>query len=261
MKIAICGKGGCGKSTTTALLAKELARIGKRVLVIDSDESNYGLHRQLGMELPRDFTEYFGGKDKAFKRMMTSEMLEQAKLSAFAKKFFSENFTFADIPEEYCGKKDGVMLLSSGKIHRANEGCACTMNSIIEQFITNLQLSENEFALIDMEAGIEHFGRGVDNSVDLVLMIVDPSFESLRLSKKIQELGASIGKPVRCVLNKVTDDIRQTMVEAIADSEKIAAVLPADAQIAAAGLAGEELTNSCPGVQELARELAAGGLV
>ena len=49
--------------------------------------------------------------------------------------------------------------------------------------------------------------------------------------------------------------------EAIADSEKIAAVLPADAQIAAAGLAGEELTNCCPGVQELARELAAGGLV
>ena len=72
MKITVCGKGGCGKSTVTTLLAKELARMGKKVLVVDSDESNFGLHRQLGVELPRDFTEYFGGKDKAFKTMMTS---------------------------------------------------------------------------------------------------------------------------------------------------------------------------------------------
>ena len=63
MKITICGKGGCGKSTVTTLLGKEFAKEGQKVLIIDSDESNYGLHRQLGVELPRDFTEYFGGKD------------------------------------------------------------------------------------------------------------------------------------------------------------------------------------------------------
>lgn len=194
MKIAVCGKGGCGKSTVTTLLGKELARVGQKVLIIDSDESNYGLHRQLGMELPRDFTEYFGGKDKAFKTMMTSGILEQMKLSAFAKKFFSEEWTFSDIPEEYYEKKDGIMLMSGGKIRKANEGCACTMNSIIEQFVSHLQLGENETALLDMEAGVEHFGRGTDNSVDKIVMIVDPSYESLRLSGKIKDLAESIGK-------------------------------------------------------------------
>lgn len=47
MKITVCGKGGCGKSTVTSLLAKALARRGKEVLVIDSDESNYGLHQRM----------------------------------------------------------------------------------------------------------------------------------------------------------------------------------------------------------------------
>ncbi len=37
---------------------------------------------------------------------------------------------------------------------------------------------------MDMEAGIEHFGRGIDNGVDLILIIIDPSYESLQLSKK-----------------------------------------------------------------------------
>ena len=58
----MCGKGGCGKSTVATLLAREYQKEGKNVLVIDSDESNYGLHRQLGFDLPEDFTHYFGGK-------------------------------------------------------------------------------------------------------------------------------------------------------------------------------------------------------
>ena len=111
---------------------------------------------------------------------------------------------------------------------------------------------------MDMEAGIEHFGRGVDNGVDLVMMVVDPSFESLRLSKKIQELGGSIGKPVWFILNKVTEDTREVMLEAVADSQKIAAVIPADAKVASAGLTGAELTGAYPSVEELARELITG---
>lgn len=74
--------------------------------------------------------------------------------------------------------------MSSGKIHQANEGCSCAMGTVMTQFIQNLRLTEDQFALMDMEAGIEHFGRGIDNGVDLILIIIDPSYESLQLSKK-----------------------------------------------------------------------------
>lgn len=255
MKITVCGKGGCGKSTVTTMLAKELARMGKTVLVVDSDESNFGLHRQLGVELPRDFTEYSGGKDKAFKTMMTSGILDSMKLSAFAKKFFSEAFTLADVPEEYLARKDGVMLMSSGKIHKANEGCACTMNSILEQFVKHLTLGKDEIALLDMEAGVEHFGRGVDNEVDCILMIVDPSFESLRLTKKIKELGESIHKEVYFVLNKVDVDNISTMQELIAAPDRVLTAIPADLDISKAGLLGEELTMQSLYIQKLAVDI------
>lgn len=221
--------------------------------MVDSDESNFGLHRQLGVELPRDFTEYFGGKDKAFKTMMASGILDSMKLSAFAKKFFSEAFTIADIPEEYFSEKDGVKLMSSGKIHKANEGCACTMNSILEQFVDHLSLAGDEIALLDMEAGVEHFGRGTDNPVDAVLMVVDPSFESLRLSAKIAELSRSIGKPIFFCLNKLTEENRQTVVEAVSKNGPIICQLPLNPELSKAGLTGAELTSVYPQITEMAR--------
>ena len=251
MKITVCGKGGCGKSTVSALLAKEFERMGKTVLVADSDESNYGQHRQLGVKLPRDFTEFFGGKEKAFKTMMAGEILDTVKLSAFAKKFYSEPFTLNEIPEEYISRNNGVMLISSGKIHQANEGCACTMNSILKQFIKHLTVGDNEVALLDMEAGVEHFGRGVD----LILMIVDPSFESLKLTKKIQQLGESIGKPVFFVLNKVNELVLPTMLESIDDQSKVLAVISTDTEIARKGLLGDELMMEIPEIHTLARKI------
>ena len=249
MKITVCGKGGCGKSTVTSLLAKALARQGKEVLVIDSDESNYGLHRQLGLELPGDFTGYFGGKESVLKDMM---------LSKFTHQFFHETWTIKDIPENYYSEKDGVKLMVSGKIRQANEGCSCAMGTVMQQFVQNLQLTENQFALLDMEAGVEHFGRGIDNGADLVLMIVDPSYESLQLSEKIGELTDSIGKPCYYILNKVTEENRALLYENVWKPERIAACLEADAEIMKKGLTGKELTEQPLSIEKLAESLTKG---
>ena len=63
MKIAVCGKGGTGKSTVVALFAGEFKKAGMRVTVIDSDESNSGLYWMLGLEKqPRPLMDFVGGK-------------------------------------------------------------------------------------------------------------------------------------------------------------------------------------------------------
>ena len=118
-----------------------------------------------------------------------------------------------------------------------------------------MTLSQDEIALLDTEAGVEHFGRGVDNSVDQILMVVVPSFESLELTQKIYDLGQSIGKPVHFVLNKVNDQDLPTMQKLVCDPDKILAVLPSDPEISESGLLGRELTMENTPIQHLAAAL------
>ncbi len=250
MKIMLCGKGGCGKSTVTALLAKEFARQGKRVLVIDCDESNYGLHQQLGLELPQDLTNFVGGKQKI--------MMLSANGPMNMPPLFAGPMTIDDIPAEYVSVKDNIYLLSPGKIEDANEGCACAFNIVMFQFLQFLQLGENDVVVMDMEAGIEHFGRGTGNSCDAVLMVVDPSYESLKLSEKIGELCQQGGHPLFYVLNKVTEKNRPGLEAKIAHPEKIACRLPMKEDLLDAGLSGDTLDGAYPEIQRLVETLAAG---
>ena len=154
MKVLVCGKGGSGKSTVAALLAKSMAKRGYEVLVVDSDESNYGLHRQLGMELPNTLMDHFGGKKEMMGKMRRS-FTEGEQVS-----LFDEKWALTDIPADATTEKDGIKLLAIGKIHDFGEGCACPMGALSKKFLDNLAVGEKEMVIIDTEAGIEHFGRG-----------------------------------------------------------------------------------------------------
>lgn len=246
MKISVCGKGGSGKSTIVSLLAERLAAAGKEVLIIDSDESNYGLHRHLGMENPKEFTGFFGGKEEVLKDMM---------LSDFTHQFFEGQWKLDDIPEGYYTEKNGIKLMVSGKIHQANEGCACAMGTVMKQFVSSLALEENQIAILDMEAGIEHFGRGLDDEVDVILMVCDPSYESVQLAEKIRELGEKLQKPVYYVLNKTDEISRGVMTQAIRNPERILAVLPAAPELTAAALLGQKLVLESSVLDQAAKKI------
>ena len=197
-KLSICGKGGSGKSTVVALLAHSLRDRGYRVLVVDSDESNPGLYRVLGFDKrPEPLLGLVGGKKNVFSTFSEESDPREALLTR-------DEFRVADIPGDYIVEKDGIGLVCIGKILQSLEGCACPMGVLNREFLKRLSLQKDEVVVVDMEAGIEHFGRGVETSIDSVLIVTEPSFDSLELAEKINALAAEVGvERVWTILNKV----------------------------------------------------------
>jgi CO dehydrogenase maturation factor len=244
MKVLICGKGGSGKSTISALVAKSLLAKGYRVLVVDTDESNYGLSTQLGVADPKALMEQLGGK----KTIMTN------MLSAFSKgerkAVFDETWTIDQIPSDCVSKKGNLYLMQIGKVQHFGEGCACPMGGLSRDFVYHLKLAPQDLAIIDTEAGIEHLGRGVASGVDVILMVLDPSYESLKLSEKLCSMANEACKSVYFVLNKINADIAATMVNTLGQTQVIAQI-PFNSAIQLKGLAGEELDITMSEVENI----------
>ena len=214
MKISVCGKGGSGKSTVVALLANEVRAKGYRVLVVDSDESNSGLFRMLGFDHPPiPLMELVGGKKSLKQKMSQMNVLSESQI------------TTAHIPEQYLLARDGLMLAGIGKILQSLEGCACPMGVLSREFLKKLTLQEDELAIVDMEAGVEHFGRGVDTSIDSVLIVVEPPLESVNVGQKIHDLASGIGiKNVWAVMNKVPSEAIAIRLKAELKKRRIEAI-------------------------------------
>ena len=119
----------------------------------------------------------------------------------------THEISVADIPEQYIVKRDGTSLVTVGKILMALEGCACPMGIVSRSFLKELHLENDEIAIVDMEAGVEHFGRGVETSVDSVLVVVEPSLDSMEVAERIVALSTQIMiGDVWAVLNKITSE-------------------------------------------------------
>lgn len=196
MKISVCGKGGSGKSTVVTLLANEAIARGYKIIVVDSDESNSGLYRMLGFNrLPVPLMELVGGKEGLKQKMRQPNVLAEAEIAT------------TQIPEQHILRKNGLVLVAIGKIMQSLEGCACPMGVLSREFLKKLTLEKDELAIVDMEAGVEHFGRGVETSIDSVLVVVEHPLESLDVAEKIHNLASGIGiRNVWAVLNKVPSD-------------------------------------------------------
>jgi len=248
MKLVVCGKGGSGKSTIVALLAQYYAKAGRRVLVIDTDESNASLYRLLGIGAPKYLMEFFGGKKSMMATLRDSR--ENNSPSPLDAAMAIEN-----IPGLYISKKEGISLVAIGKIHQAGEGCACPMGVLAKQFISGLKLSENDIVLIDTEAGIEHFGRGIDKVCNAILMVIDPSFESLHLAQTVSEMAGSIDVPLYYVLNKTDEMTSNALRNAIHDKDRIIGEFKQDRDLLAAGLEGRVVPMDYPFTAEIAKSL------
>lgn len=234
MKILVCGKGGSGKSTVSALLAREIARRGEEVLVVDTDESNFGLYKQLGFDRPRDFMEHLGGKSALSERLMKflrSGGQERLRIM--------DETSLDDLPGDLLVGEDGIRLLAIGKIQGFGEGCACPMGALAREFLEKIRTDGH--IVVDTDAGIEHFGRGVEAGCDRIVVVVDPSFESVQLSGRISELGEAIGKPVYFILNRM-DESSLELLDMV-DRSRVIGALPFDRGVFKACLKGERVPD------------------
>jgi len=246
MKISVCGKGGSGKSSLVSLLASEAQARGIRVLVVDSDESNSGLFRMLGFDQPPvPLMELAGG------RLGLKEKLGQP-----AGILSETQIPLEKLPPQYVVKSNGMMLVAIGKILQALEGCACPLGVLSREFLKKLSLKENELVIVDMEAGVEHFGRGIDTSIDSVLLIVEPSLESITLAERVKSIAGGIGKNVWAVLNKIGSEKVAEKLRSEMDKRDIEVIgtIPNDPAVFEACLEGKALNKG-----EAAR--AAGGIL
>jgi len=217
VKVSVCGKGGSGKSTVVALLAHEFRRRGRRVLVVDSDESNACLYWMLGFDLPpRPLLELVGGRKNVQREMRgrSDRGDDEAKMSVLA----SPQVRVTDLPQECVSERNGLRLVAVGKIHQALEGCACPMGVLSREFLKRLRLEPDEAVVVDMEAGVEHFGRGVETSVDAVVGVVEPSLESVLLTERVSQLALGSGaRFAGAILNKIAS---KELAAALADQLK-----------------------------------------
>ncbi|ABK14302.1 MAG: AAA family ATPase [Methanothrix sp.] len=234
MKILICGKGGSGKSTVSALLAREIAGRGTRVLVVDADESNFGIYRMLGFDQPKDFMESLGGKRALSERLMRFIRSERRE----ALSIIPEEFQIKDIPPEVVVGDEMVKLVAIGKIHNFGEGCACPMGALAREFLEKLR-TNGEYVIVDTDAGIEHFGRGVETGCDKIVAVIDPCYESVQLSEKIAEMGEKIGKDVFFIVNRIDED-SEDILDMI-DRDRVIGVIPKRKDLFRASLTGGAL--------------------
>lgn len=196
LKIAISGKGGVGKTTLAGTLARLFARSGYDVLAIDADP-NMNLASALGIKTPpKPLTE--------FKALIDERAGGPAG-------FFKLNPKVDDIAEKFgVAGPDNVKLLVMGTVERGGSGCMCPASSFLKALMRHVILKMNSVVILDMEAGVEHLGRGITKGIDYMLIVVEPGARSIETAGRIAELARQIGiSKFGAVINKAGGDVSE----------------------------------------------------
>jgi CO dehydrogenase maturation factor len=184
MKIAVTGKGGVGKTTLTSLLAYSLVDLGYQVLAIDADPSPC-----LGAAM--GFPQALLAKLTPVARMEELIYERTGAQPGTIGGFFKLNPRVEDIPDRFSVEHEGIRLLEMGAVEMGGAGCICPESAILRALTTHILLQRDEVVLMDMYAGVEHLGRATADSVDAMLIVVEPTARSLATAKQIKTMRNS----------------------------------------------------------------------
>lgn len=208
-RILVCGKGGSGKSSIVSLMANVLATSEYKVVVLDGDASNPGGLAKLmfgSHSVPSSLLDFFGGREKVECPVDNPAPLTRRDEST---SIIEKNIDLAEIPPQFFIEKENIVLFQVGKTQRSEEGCDGPMSKVNRDFI----IKGDHVTLIDVEAGVEHFGRGVEKHVDVVLVVVDPTFESLLIAEKAAKFCRQMGEKKNwAILNKIRSEEMESVM-------------------------------------------------
>ncbi len=200
MKLAITGKGGVGKTTLASLLARVYAAEGNTVLAIDANpDANLGGALGIPIEEVRRITPIAEMKDLIEERTGVRPGTVGG--------FFKLNPRVDDIPDRFSATKDGIKLLVMGTVRQGGGGCMCPESTLLKALMGHLLLGRSEVVILDMDAGVEHLGRGTVKSVDAFIVVVEPGRRSIQTAEAIRNLAMDLGIE-RCYVvgNTITGD-------------------------------------------------------
>lgn len=220
LKLAFGGKGGVGKTTVTALIARTIAALDKdrSVIAIDADPVA-NLAAALGIDETQPITPVAQLSDLIAERTGA----QPGTMGGF----FTLNPKVDDIPDRFSLEKDGVKLLVMGTVEQGGSGCICPESTMLKALMNHLVLARNEVVVMDMEAGVEHLGRATSRSVDALVVVVNPGMRSRVAADRIRKLGQDIGiRKILVLGNRVTSETDRELIQKSMPDYEILGFLP-----------------------------------
>lgn len=236
LKIAVSGKGGVGKTTVAGILARLYGKEKKKVLVIDADPDS-NLASAIGV--PKEKREGIMPLSRMF------DLIEERTGARPGQSYggmFKLNPKVDDLVDRYgIEGKDGVKLLVLGTISSGGSGCFCPENSLLRALMRHVMFEPEQVVIMDMEAGIEHLGRGTAKNVDVLIIVVEPGLRSVETAARIKSLAKDIEiKNIIAVLNKVNNQDEENLIKKELEKLDIpfAGVIPYNKGVLTADLEG-----------------------
>jgi CO dehydrogenase maturation factor len=239
VKLAITGKGGVGKTTLASLLARIYAAEGKAVLAIDA---NPDANLAMALGIPQE------DADKIVPIAEMKDLIEErtgARPGSQAP-YFKLNPKVDDIPERFSAKIGGVRLLKMGAVRGGGAGCMCPENALLRALMSHLLFRESDVLVMDMDAGMEHIGRGTARGVDAFIIVVEPGKRSVQTAKGIKALAKDLKMNTYIVGSKTNDDTdRKFITDSLPDFD-VLGFINYNHKIIEADLKGASVFDSVP---------------
>ena len=230
MKIAVSGKGGVGKTTFAALMIRTLNEQGKHVLAIDADP-DANLAGALGIKDSDKIIPIAEMKELIFERTGAQ--------AGTIGGYFKLNPKVDDLPEALSVRLGNIKLMRLGGVKKGGGGCICPESTLLKVLVMHIILARNEVVVMDMEAGIEHLGRGTAQAVNKLIVVVEPGRRSIDTAEHIRHLASQIGLAnIAVVGNKIRNSSDEEFIRKYLKDFEILGFIPYDEKLVEADVKG-----------------------